>query len=131
MNEPGDRPLGAKRTEGKGKPAARLQFAKGLPRDPLAKIAFEAFHPGEDTRFELRRPLRLTDCFLERRCTDEKIALASLGHLGIPLSEILIASADEKALAAFEERVLRKKPRLAQPRRKAPGGKKDRGESFC
>jgi hypothetical protein len=107
MNEPCDRPLGAKRTEGKGKPAARLQFAEGLPPDPFAKIAFEAFYRGENTRFELRRPPRLTDCLLKGRCPDEEVALASLGHLGIPLSESPVASANEEALAAFEEWILR------------------------
>jgi hypothetical protein len=107
MNEPGDRPLGAKRTEGKGKPAARLQFAKGLPRDPFAKISFEAFYAGEDTPFELCRTSRLTDRFLEGRCPDEEVALACLGHLGIPLSESPVASADEEAFTAFEERIFR------------------------
>jgi hypothetical protein len=131
MNEPGDRPLGAKRTEGKGKPAARLQFAEGLPRDPLAKISFEAFYAGEDARFELRRPPSLTDCLLKGRCPGKEIALASLGHLGIPLSECPVAGADEEALAGLQKRILRKKTRLPQPRRKAPGGKKDWGGRFC
>jgi hypothetical protein len=107
MNQPRDRPLGAKRTEGKGKPAARLQFEEGLPRDPLAKLPFDAFYAGENTRFELRRPPRLTDRLLEGRCPGEEIALAGLGHLGIPLSESPVASAYEEALATFEERILR------------------------
>jgi hypothetical protein len=107
MNEPCDRPLGAKRTEGKGKPAARLQFAKGLPRDPFAKVPFEAFYAGEDTRFELRKPFRLTDRLLEGLCPSEQVALAGLGYLGIPLSESPVASADEETFAAFEERILR------------------------
>jgi hypothetical protein len=107
MNQAFDRPLGSKRTEGKGKPAARLQFEEGLPRDPFAKLPFNGFYAGEDTPFELRRLPRLTDRLLEGRCPKEEVALAGLGHLGIPLSESPVASADEESIAAFEERVLR------------------------
>jgi hypothetical protein len=107
MNQLGNRPLGAKRTEGKGKPAARLQFAEGLPRDPFAKISFEAFRAGKNTRFELRRPLRLIDRSQEAFSQNEEIALAGLGHLGIPLSESPVASADKEALAGLQERILR------------------------
>jgi hypothetical protein len=107
MNQARNHPLGAKRTEGEGKPAARLQFEKGLPRDPLAELVFDAFYAGEDTRFELCGTLRSTDRLLEGRCPDEEVVLAGLGHLGIPLSECPVASADEEALAAFEERILR------------------------
>ncbi|MCS3751491.1 hypothetical protein GGQ19_002686 [Salinibacter ruber] len=49
----------------------------------------------------------MTDRFLEGRCPDEEVALACLGHLGIPLSESPVASADEEAFTAFEERIFR------------------------
>jgi hypothetical protein len=130
MYQSGYRPLGAKRTEGKGKPPARLQLAEGLPRDPFAKLPFNGFYAREDTRFELRGPFCLTGCFLEGLCPEEEIALTGLGHLGIPLSESPIASADEEALAVLQERVLRQERCFAQPRGKAPGGKKDRGGGF-
>jgi len=116
MNQPDSRPLGAKRTEGKGKPTLCLQLAEGLPRDPFAKLPFNGFYAGEDTRFELRGPFCLMGCFLEGLCPEDKIALAGLCHLGIPLSESLIASADEEAVAALQERILRKKPRFIEPR---------------